>query len=148
MNMGVSQQGDLSMIVTTRIRPSSRRPALTLMEVMVVAAILVILAGVGAIGVLAYLGEAKEKAAKAQIQTIETAVNSFYLDYNTYPNTLADLTVVSQDGKAAKLPQTAIIDPWGVEYGYEPNNVNPNTKVPHIFSNNEPGSGKAQISNW
>jgi general secretion pathway protein G len=135
------------MIVTTRIRPTHRRPGLTLMEVMVVAAILVILAGVGAISVLGYLSDAKEKAAKVGVQTLEQAVSAYYLDYQQYPNELADLTVTLPDGKAAKLPQTALTDPWGQPYQYEPTNLNQNTKTPHIYSNGEPGSGRP-ISNW
>jgi general secretion pathway protein G len=134
------------MIVTTRIRPN-RRLALTLMEVMVVAAILVILAGVGAISVLGYLSDAKEKAARVGVQTLEDAVNAYYLDYNQYPNELADLTVTLPDGRAAKLDQKALVDPWGQPYGYEPTNLNPNTKKPHIFSNGEPGSGRP-VANW
>ncbi len=134
------------MIVNTRIR-NSRRPALTLMEVMVVAAILVILAGVGAISVFAYLSDAKEKAAKIGVKTLEDACSSYYLDYNSYPNELADLTVTLPDGRAAKLPQTALLDPWNQPYQYEPTNLNPNTKTPHIYSNGEPGSGRP-ISNW
>jgi type II secretory pathway pseudopilin PulG len=134
------------MIVTTRIR-SSRRPALTLMEVMVVAAILVILAGVGAISVLGYLSSAKEQAAKVGVKNLEQAVGAYYLSNNTYPNELGDLTVTLPNGKAALLPQEALIDPWQQPYVYEPTNLNPNTKVPHIYSQGEPGSNR-HITNW
>jgi general secretion pathway protein G len=125
---------------------AARRVAFTLMEVLVVVAILVVLAGVGGVIYMRYLDEAKVSRAKLDIHAIEGVVETYKLKNSEYPPSLVILTQ-PQDGGLAYLEQSAIIDPWGHEYGYEPNTTNPLTGKPLITSNG-PGGGAPGIRNW
>jgi len=116
------------------------------MEVLVVVAILVVLAGVGGVIYMRYLDEAKVNRARLDIHAIEEVVLSYKTSNSEFPPNLALLTQ-PQDNGPAYLEQSAIIDPWGHEYGYEPNTLNPLTGKPLITSNG-PGGGAPPIRNW
>ena len=123
-----------------------RRPGFTLMEVLVVVAILVVLASIG-IGVFYYLDSAKDRIAYAQIRNLELAVDSHKLNTGTYPDTLDELTVPQGD-KAAALSQQHLLDPWNRKYVYEPQNLNPATHKPKIYSLGANPGASQPISNW
>jgi hypothetical protein len=127
-------------------QPITKSPGCSIFQIFVLLAIL-LLAG-GFIFISGYGGgDSKETHAIVGIKDLEQAVSAYYLDYDQYPNELADLTVTLPDGKAAKLPQTALTDPWGQPYGYEPKNLHPQTKKPRIWSSGEPGA-RRPITNW
>jgi general secretion pathway protein G len=65
------------MTLITRRRPSRRRSAFTLLEVLVVVAIIVAMAGVASIYVFKYLEDSNKDAARASCRTLATAVESF-----------------------------------------------------------------------
>lgn len=124
------------------------RAGFTLMEVLVVVAILVVLVSVSSVVVFRYLDESKEKAAKVQITQIEQAVMTYKLDHGDFP---PDLTVLTQpeEGKPARLEASALIDPFGNPYQYEPGNRHPLTGKPLIYSQgSNPGDLNSQIRNW
>jgi general secretion pathway protein G len=139
------------MILRPTLLRSARRAArraFTLMEVLVVVAIIFILASVSTVVVFRYLDESRERIAKSGVKTLETAVNAYKITHGDYPPNLQVLTVAS-DGKPAPLAAEALIDPWQREYVYEPQNINPNTAVPRIYSlGANPGNPQGVISNW
>jgi general secretion pathway protein G len=109
------------------------RGAFTLMEVLVVVAILVVLAGVGGVVYIKYLDKAKEDAARTQVHVLDEAVQAHKVQSGgDYPQTLRELTQ-PQDGHPAALQETALRDPWGNEYKYEPQNRDA-TGRPHIYA--------------
>jgi general secretion pathway protein G len=60
---------------------------------------------------------------------IEAAINAYHLNTGQYPKTLDDL-IKCPAGLEAKwagpyLKEKQLFDPWGFEYMYEPNSVNP-----------------------
>jgi general secretion pathway protein G len=127
-------------------RKQTRR-GFTLMEVLVVVAILVILASLASVGVFYYLEQSKENAALIGVQTLDKAVNSYAISHNgTHAESLDQLTV-PEEGKPASLEPSALIDPWGRRYVYEPN-TRSRTGKPLIYSlGANPGSSR-QIRNW
>lgn len=99
-------------------RQTRRRPAFTLIEVLVVMVILVIIAGAGSFAVFGSLEKAKVKEATIKAQKIEQAAMTYYALNNEYPVDPTQLINASPDGAAPLLVggQPAILDPWGVQY--------------------------------
>ena len=123
----------------------NRRAAFTLMEVLVVVAILVVLAGIGVM-VFRYLDDSKERIALIGCKNLETAVNSYKLNHNNFPESLEMLTQPTE-GKAAYIEEKALFDPWNRPYVYEPQTLS-KTGVPRIYSQGaNPGSSQP-IANW
>ena len=99
----------------------------TLIEILVVVAIIAIFATAVAINVGGKVPEAKITKAKSDLQSLENAVEQFYMDNSFYPTTdqglqalVAPPTVGRQarnfrdGGYIKRLP----LDPWGMEYRY------------------------------
>ena len=101
---------------------------LTLFELLVVLAILAFLATLVAPRVVGYLGRAKGDIARAQAANIASSLELFFLDYGRYPNEaegLAALIVAPEENPEWQGPylkeETALTDPWGRAYLYDPN---------------------------
>lgn len=98
----------------------ARRAAFTLLEVLIVVAILVILAGSASIALFKYLDDAKVGRAKNDMAAIETAINTYYLQHNEWPDpnslpmTVGPLLSQGADG---------LRDPWGGQYTYQPKEI-------------------------
>lgn len=130
------------------IQTSQRRPAFTLMEMLVVVAIIIVLAGVGGYYLLGQLGQSRESAAKAQIQILTKAVQSYMIDHNgTPPNSLQELLQRDEMGKGPYLDsQEVLLSPWGAPYQYDPSGRNNNGMKPDIFVKSQDGT--RDIGNW
>ncbi|OHB77085.1 MAG: type II secretion system protein GspG [Planctomycetes bacterium RBG_16_64_10] len=109
----------------------TRRPAFTLIEVLMVLVILVIL---GSFAVTIFTGtqdKARIDQAKAQIGLIEPAARLYQLHMNDYPRTLDDLVVQPSDvPNPAKwggpYMERIPLDPWEGQYLYAyPGKQNP-----------------------
>jgi general secretion pathway protein G len=129
-----------------RGRRDATRSGFTLMEVLVVAAILVILAGTGTIILFRYLEDARVDAAKLGVKSLETGVQGYQMSHNQQlPPNLEALTV-AEGGRPAYIGTEGLIDPWGQPYIYEPQNLHPQTRKPHIYSKGPDGNNV--IDNW
>jgi hypothetical protein len=85
---------------------------------------------------------------RKDLARIEKAIAAYSTSYDSYPANLDVLCVVDPNtGAKAALEYKHIMDPWNQRYNYEPQNVNPQTGRPRIYSNGVPGGGKT-ISNW
>ena len=99
------------------------RQAFTLVELMVVIVIVGLLAGTVTVGVRSYLIKGKQAVARKEIATICTALDTYYTQYDNYPETDSGLAALVEksdefpDGLLNKVPK----DPWGSPYNY----VNP-----------------------
>ncbi len=99
----------------------------TFIETLIVLAIMVILsAGIG-IPALKQIERAKRIASKGQIETFRIALQTYYLDCGSYPESAQGLdalytkpviTPVPAEWQGPYTDRAIPDDPWGTEYGY------------------------------
>lgn len=96
----------------------------TLIEILVVMAIIGMLAVMVAPNLFRQQAGAMRDAALSQISSLETALDSYRLDMNRYPDSLAEL-MENESGSASwngpYLRREVPMDPWGNEYEYQSN---------------------------
>ena len=101
-------------------RRRARRPAFTLMEVLVVVAILVVLASVGGVIYIRIQEDAERQLAGVRAKEIETAVKSYMRAHGDIPPATLDELVQPSDGGRGYLDPNMLLDPWGQPYLYNP----------------------------
>jgi hypothetical protein len=93
-------------------------------------------------------GDTKEMAARGHIAEIEREVRAYKVSKGDYPRDLDTLTQPQGD-RAGPLEPLDLIDPWGRPYVYEPDNLNPATGTPRIYSRGaDPDKPADFIANW
>ena len=128
---------------------AATRAAFTLMEVLVVVAIILILAGAGGYIYMNHLENAKKDLCKANVMALDQEIGAWRTRHGDYPTQLAELAALGPNGEAATIENKMLLDPWNQPYFYEPQNLHPLTKKPHIYSNGAtPGNPAGRISNW
>lgn len=145
-----------STIRKTRIGP--RSDGFTLIELLVVLVILGLLAGVVAPNVIKYLGQAKSDTAKVQIESLDHALEQFYLDVGRYPSNEEGLNALisapNQSGNwhGPYLKKGVPNDPWGHPYFYRaPGQISHGPYDLYSLGRDgqEGGNGEdADIGNW
>lgn len=140
-------------------RPPRRTAGFTLVEVMVVIVIIGLLATVVVINVMPALDQGNQEKAKVDIATLESAMEMYRLDNQTYPRSqdgLAALTSAPaglanperyrEGGYIRRLPD----DPWGNPYQYAaPGRSGPFDIWSYGADGREGGEGNdADIGNW
>ncbi len=106
--------------------PTNRRRRLearrfTLIEIMIVVVIIAMLAALVGPNILGNLDKAKAKSTKAQLVNLKNAVQQYYMDYSSYPNSLQDLISNPGDGKwngPYLEAKTVPLDGWDNEFIY------------------------------
>ncbi len=129
----------------------------TLIELLVVLVILGMLAGLVGPQIMKRLGSAKSDTAKLQIADLGAALDIFYLDNSSYPNTQESLNALVQKPtgfdnwngpylKKKKVPK----DPWGNDYQYQSPGQNGEYDLYSYGADNQPGGdGNDQdINSW
>jgi general secretion pathway protein G len=119
------------MILSKPLRKNTaRRSAFTLLEVLVVVAILVILAGTAVIYIPQYIEDSKIKKAQLECEAWEKAVNTYYLNQNSYPSSLQDPVVQSyiEDGA------NKVKDPWNGMYQVTEQTDSNGNQIPVVFT--------------
>jgi len=129
----------------------------TLIELLVVLVILGMLAGLVGPQIMKRLGSAKSDTAKLQIADLGAALDIFYLDNSSYPNTQESLNALVQKPtgfdnwngpylKKKKVPK----DPWDNDYQYQSPGQNGEYDLYSYGADNQPGGdGNDQdINSW
>ena len=89
----------------------------TLIELLITIVILGLLASIVAPEMFGKVGTAQKKTAVSQMQSFETAINTYRLDVGSYPDKLEDLRVSShKNWDGPYLPKSVPLDPWGNAY--------------------------------
>jgi general secretion pathway protein G len=117
------------MLLSTTRRPSARRSAFTLIEVLVVVAILVILATVATVATTRYIEEAKKSKAQLGCQSISQAIEAYQVsasnngqtDQERMPTDISNLYNPPFGGTSfLRNGQADTFDPWGKAYQFQP----------------------------
>ena len=100
--------------------------------------------GLSAVFYMRNLEQAKNSVAKMTVQHIAEAVEIYKSERGEYPPDLETLTQPMGSGPAT-LEEKDLTDPWNRPYVYEPDNINPVTGQPLIYSGG--ASGTERLSN-
>lgn len=132
----------------TRTLRSKRRPAFTLIEMMVVVAIIVALAGMGIFLMMGQADKGNQAKAKADIAQLTDASRAFKLDHPEvgFPASLQDLLQKTDKGGPYLKNAESMLDPWSRPYQYDPTGANNQGMAPDISTQPIPGGGI--ICNW
>jgi general secretion pathway protein G len=113
------------MLIAKHQNKLARRAAFTLLEVLVVVAIIVILAGGASIYVFGYLEDARMDTARNNITLLESQCKAYMAQNGGIPPASLTELVAPTDGRSPKLDGglSALLDPWGQQYQYDPSAV-------------------------
>ena len=136
-----------------RIRRSAAQRGFTLVELLLVLVILALIGGLVLPGIIGKAEGAKAKAAASQVSRLAMAVESYYLDTGTTPDSLEQLVNESGDAKGWNGPYvkpSALKDPWGRDYDYQYPGEHGEFDIVSLGADGQPGGeGKnADINSW
>ncbi|QQE11151.1 type II secretion system major pseudopilin GspG [Planctomycetota bacterium] len=131
------------------------RGGFTLIEILVVVVLIGVLMALVAPKFIGRIGQAKSAVAAQKIVSIESAISTFNLDYERYPENLRELIEKPADIEDAKwmppsLKEKDLLDPWGNEIEYVfPGNHGYFDLISYGADSQEGGEGdNADITNW
>jgi general secretion pathway protein G len=135
----------------TRIGQAAR--GFTLVELLLVMVILALIGGLVLPGIIGKAEGAKVKAAGSQIDRLSMAVESYYLDTGTTPDSLDAL--IEEGGNAGGwngpyVKSSSLKDPWGRDYVYVYPGEHSDFDIYSYGADGQPGGdGKnADINSW
>jgi hypothetical protein len=91
--------------------------------------------------------EGKVAAAKSQLRDLTKALDAFKGAAGEYPPALQALAE-PQEGRAPLVAASALVDPWGQPYQYNPLGPENQGKRPDVWTVRPGGDGSATIGNW
>jgi general secretion pathway protein G len=145
------------MINTIRIKDlrsqTAREGGFTLVELLLVLVILALIGGLVLPGIIGKAEGAKVKAASSQIDRISMAVESFYLDTGTTPESLEQLVDEPGDADGWNGPyikRSTLNDPWGRQYEYRNPGDHGDFDIVSLGADGQPGGEDtaADITSW
>lgn len=89
----------------------------TLLELLIVITIIAIIGGFAVSKFTGVVDKTKITAVKADFSTFDTALDTYYLNHNTYPTTEEGLQKLVADGLLKNKKET-LTDPWNTPYQY------------------------------
>jgi general secretion pathway protein G len=138
-----------------RRRPGLRAPAagFTLVELLLVLVILALIGGLVLPGIIGKAEGAKVKAASSQIDRLSMAVESYYLDTGTTPESLDQLVNPPGDAQGWNGPYvkaSSLKDPWGRDYEYRIPGDHGDFDLFSYGADGQPGGDEknADITSW
>src|SRR3954463_9809603 len=90
-----------NVLSSARRRRRKSQAGFTLVEILVVITIIGLIMALVGPRVLNYLGESKAKAAKIQIESFSSALDLYYLDLGSFPNSNEGLAALTRSNNAA-----------------------------------------------
>ena len=136
-----------------KVRTRKNTRGFTLVELLLVLVILALIGGLVLPNIIGKAEGAKVKAASSQISRLAMAVESFYLDTGTTPDSLDDLinesgSVDGWNGPYVK--PSSLKDPWGREYVYNYPGEHGEFDLYSLGADGQPGGEdrNADINSW
>ena len=136
-----------------KIRTSKSARGFTLVELLLVLVILALIGGLVLPNIIGKAEGAKVKAAGSQISRLAMAVESFYLDTGTTPDSLDEL--VNESGNVdgwngPYVKPSSLKDPWGREYVYNYPGEHGDFDLYSLGADGQPGGEdrNADINSW
>ncbi|MEE8339249.1 MAG: type II secretion system major pseudopilin GspG [Xanthomonadales bacterium] len=125
----------------------------TLVELLLVLMILALIGGLVLPGIIGKAESAKAKAAATQVDRLSMAVESYYLDTGSTPESLDLLVTRSGSVKGWNGPyvKTSLLkDPWGRDYEYRYPGEHGDFDLISLGADGQPGGEdrNADINNW
>ncbi len=125
----------------------------TLVELLLVLIILALIGGLVLPNIIGRAEGAKVKAASSQIDRLAMAVETYYMDTNSFPDTL-DALVENNGGTAGwngpYVKKSILKDPWGRDYVYQYPGEKGQFDIASLGADGQPGGEdtNADIDNW
>ena len=136
-----------------KVRTRKNTRGFTLVELLLVLVILALIGGLVLPNIIGKAEGAKVKAAGSQISRLAMAVESFYLDTGTTPDSLDDL--VNESGgvegwNGPYVKPSSLKDPWGREYVYNYPGDHGDFDLYSLGADGQPGGEdrNADINSW
>lgn len=125
----------------------------TLVELLLVLVILALIGGLVLPGIIGKAEGAKVKVASSQIDRLSMAVESYYLDTGSTPDSLDDLVNESGNVEGWNGPyvkSSSLKDPWGREYSYNYPGEHSEFDIQSFGADGQPGGEdkNSDINNW
>jgi len=124
----------------------------TLVELLLVLVILALIGGLVLPGIIGKAEGAKVKAAASQVSRLAMAVESYYLDTGSTPETLAQLVKDGGDPgwNGPYVKESSLKDPWGRDYEFRMPGEHGEFDIYSLGADGQPGGeGKnADINSW
>lgn len=130
-----------------------RYSGFTLVELLLVLVILALIGGLVLPGIIGKAEGAKVKAAASQIDRISMAVESYYLDTGSTPESLGQLVDEPGDADGWNGPyikRSLLKDPWGREYEFRYPGEHGEFDILSYGADGQPGGDdtNADITSW
>jgi general secretion pathway protein G len=125
----------------------------TLVELLLVLMILALIGGLVLPGIIGKAEGAKVKAAASQVSRLAMAVESYYLDTGSTPDSLEQLVKESGDTSGWNGPYvkpSSLKDPWGRDYDYKYPGEHGDFDIVSLGADGQPGGEdrNADINSW
>jgi len=125
----------------------------TLVELLLVLMILALIGGLVLPGIIGKAESAKAKAASTQVDRLSMAVESYYLDTGSIPDSLDMLVTESGNVKGWNGPyvkSSLLKDPWGRDYDYRTPGEHGDFDLTSLGADGQPGGEdkNADINSW
>ena len=124
----------------------------TLVELLLVLVILALIGGLVLPGIIGKAEGAKIKAAGSQVSRLAMAVESYYLDTGSTPESLAQLVTDGGDPgwNGPYVKESSLKDPWGRDYEFRMPGEHGEFDIFSLGADGQPGGeGKnADITSW
>src|SRR5579863_4356333 len=111
-----------------------RRPAFTLMEMLVVVAIIVALAGIGTYFLIPLLASSQRDVARTSANNLSKVVMAYKIKHHNWPQSLQQLTQPDPNGGPPLLEPNDLVDPWGNQFQYDQTGQMNQGRKPDIYT--------------
>jgi len=132
------------MVVTQPVKPSQRRSAFTLLEVLIVVAIIVVLVSLGTVYMIRYLDQANKDAATIKARHLAQVLQIYQAQKGEYPPSLDALLQPGDGGKPFVAPDQ-LKDPWGRAFQFEASGQHNGGYQPDVWTTAPDGQ---IVGNW